>query len=142
MKPIDHGFVSADSASFVLPTHITFVASSSFDGANFAESYEALEKVIATIRTERRPFLVHAKVPLLNHHTSGVRMEWYRDDLEEAQSRDPFPVLMKQLVDAGFTQQEIDHELTTASAVVKKDFEKALQLAPDYEQARTALESL
>ena len=36
MKPIDHSFVSADSASFVLPTHITFVASSSFDGANFA----------------------------------------------------------------------------------------------------------
>ncbi|WP_456459113.1 PCMD domain-containing protein [Reichenbachiella sp.] len=35
MKPIDHGFVSDDSASFVLPTHISFVASSSFDGANF-----------------------------------------------------------------------------------------------------------
>jgi hypothetical protein len=36
VKPIDHGFVSADSASFVLPTHINFVATSSFDGANFA----------------------------------------------------------------------------------------------------------
>ncbi len=36
MKPSDYNFVSADSASFVLPTHITFVASSSFDGANFA----------------------------------------------------------------------------------------------------------
>jgi len=36
MKPSDHGYVSADSASFILPTHITFVASSSFDGANFA----------------------------------------------------------------------------------------------------------
>lgn len=36
MQPIDHGYVSADSASFVLPTHITFVASSSFDGAKFA----------------------------------------------------------------------------------------------------------
>lgn len=36
MFPIDHGFVSADSASFILPTHITFVASSSYDGANFA----------------------------------------------------------------------------------------------------------
>ncbi len=36
MKPADHGYVSADSATFVLPTHITFVASSSFDGANFA----------------------------------------------------------------------------------------------------------
>ena len=36
MKPTDHGYVSGDSATFVLPTHITFVASSSFDGANFA----------------------------------------------------------------------------------------------------------
>ena len=36
MKPTDHGYVSRDSATFVLPTHITFVASSSFDGANFA----------------------------------------------------------------------------------------------------------
>jgi hypothetical protein len=36
MKPSDHGYVSADSASFILPTHITFVASSSYDGANFA----------------------------------------------------------------------------------------------------------
>ncbi|WP_439182723.1 PCMD domain-containing protein [Carboxylicivirga taeanensis] len=36
MFPTDHDFVSADSASFILPTHIVFVASSSFDGANFA----------------------------------------------------------------------------------------------------------
>ncbi|MBS2210761.1 PCMD domain-containing protein [Carboxylicivirga mesophila] len=36
MMPVEHGFVSQDSATFVLPTHITFVASSSFDGANFA----------------------------------------------------------------------------------------------------------
>lgn len=36
MKPENGKYVSADSASFVLPTHFTFVASSSFDGANFA----------------------------------------------------------------------------------------------------------
>lgn len=36
MFPESGNFVSADSASFVLPTHITFVASSSYDGANFA----------------------------------------------------------------------------------------------------------
>ncbi|WP_346862948.1 PCMD domain-containing protein [uncultured Draconibacterium sp.] len=42
MKPVNHGFVSADSASFVLPTHITFVASSSFDGANFAGAIGSL----------------------------------------------------------------------------------------------------
>lgn len=99
----------------------------SIDGANFTESYLVVQKVIQTIREERRPFLVHAKVPLLNHHTSGVRMEWYRDDLEEAQSRDPFPVLIQQLLDAGFTQQQIDHQLAKASAVVKNDFDKAQQ---------------
>lgn len=99
----------------------------SIDGANFTESYLAVQKVIQTIREERRPFLVHAKVPLLNHHTSGVRMEWYRDDLEEAQSRDPFPVLMQQLLDAGFTQQQIDNQLATALTVVQNDFKKAQQ---------------
>lgn len=99
----------------------------SIDGANFTESYLAVEKVIKTIRDERRPFLVHAKVPLLNHHTSGVRMEWYRDDLEEAQSRDPFPVLIKQLVEAGFTASEIQTIENTAIAKVKADFDKAQQ---------------
>lgn len=102
----------------------------SIDGANFTESYLAVQKVLKTIREERRPFLIHAKVPLLNHHTSGVRMEWYRDDLEEAQSRDPFPVLRKQALEAGFTDKELDNLMATASAIVKKDFEKA-QLAED-----------
>ncbi|MBQ0788959.1 MAG: tungsten formylmethanofuran dehydrogenase [Oceanihabitans sp.] len=98
----------------------------SIDGANFIESYEAVEKVIETIRKERRPFLVHAKVPLLNHHTSGVRMEWYRDDLEEARSRDPYPVIKKQLVDNGFTETEIEAIENSAKAKVQADFEKAL----------------
>ncbi len=99
----------------------------SIDGANFTESYLALEKVVKTIREERRPFLVHAKVPLLNHHTSGVRMEWYRDDLEEAKSRDPYPVLIQQMLQAGITQQEIYKQLAVALATVQEDFEKAQQ---------------
>ncbi|MDX8337932.1 PCMD domain-containing protein [Draconibacterium sp. IB214405] len=36
MSPDDGNFVSGDSATYMLPTHITFVASSSYDGANFA----------------------------------------------------------------------------------------------------------
>lgn len=99
----------------------------SIDGANFTESYLALEKVIKTIREERRPFLVHAKVPLLNHHTSGVRMEWYRDDLEEARSRDPYPVIKQQLLDNGFTSEEIDQLEQSVKAKVQSDFEKALK---------------
>jgi 2-oxoisovalerate dehydrogenase E1 component len=102
----------------------------SIDGANFTESYLAVQNVIKTIRDQRRPFLIHAKVPLLNHHTSGVRMEWYRDDLEEAQSRDPYPVLIKQLLEAGFTKEEIQTIENTAISKVQADFDKA-QLAED-----------
>ena len=102
----------------------------SIDGANFTESYLTLQKVVQTIREERRPFLVHAKVPLLNHHTSGVRMEWYRDDLEEAQSRDPYPVLIQQLRDTGISLEEIKNIENTAIALVQADFDRA-QLAED-----------
>ena len=87
----------------------------SIDGTNFEESYRTIKETIATIRKERRPILVHAKVPLLNHHTSGVRMEWYRDDLEEARSRDPYPKFKKLLLDSGVDEaalQTIENELS------------------------------
>ncbi|PDS26813.1 alpha-ketoacid dehydrogenase subunit alpha/beta [Flavobacterium branchiophilum] len=99
------------------------------DGSDFSECYATLQKVINTIRVERRPFLVHAKVPLLNHHTSGVRMEWYRDDLEEAKTRDPYPIIIQQLIAMGCdvnTIQTIEQEAVTQ---VQSDFEKALQAA-------------
>lgn len=102
----------------------------SIDGADFTQSYLTIQNVLKTMRAERRPFLVHAKVPLLNHHTSGVRMEWYRDDLEEAQSRDPYPVLKQQLLDAGFTSGEIEKLNDSAIAKVQADYDKAL-LAED-----------
>ena len=99
----------------------------SIDGANFIESYKAVAEVIATIRKERRPFLIHAKVPLLNHHTSGVRMEWYRDDLEEARSRDPYPVLRQQLLGHGFTETQVAALERKAAEKVQADFKRALQ---------------
>lgn len=102
----------------------------SIDGTDFIESYSTLQKVIETIRKERRPFLVHAKVPLLNHHTSGVRMEWYRDDLDEARSRDPYPKMKKQLLENGFTDDELNEIETSASAKVLEDF-KTAQKAED-----------
>ncbi|WP_420379993.1 alpha-ketoacid dehydrogenase subunit alpha/beta [Gilvibacter sp.] len=95
------------------------------DGTDFAESYSQLEEIIATIRKERRPFLVHAKVPLLNHHTSGVRMEWYRDDLEEARSRDPYPKIKKLLSDNGFTAEQISAIESEVKEKVAADFVKA-----------------
>ena len=95
------------------------------DGADFVECYTTFNEVIDIIRRERRPFLIHAKVPLLTHHTSGVRKEWYRDDLEEHFSRDPYPRLRQSMLDAGFTEGDlldIDNEVKT---LVINDFEAA-----------------
>ncbi|AXT56660.1 tungsten formylmethanofuran dehydrogenase [Aquimarina sp. AD1] len=97
------------------------------DGANFTESYIAVQNAIRIIREERRPILVHARVPLLNHHTSGVRMEWYRDDLEEARSRDPYPVLRNQLLEAGFTGDEVDSLEEEAKQTVTTDLQEAMK---------------
>lgn len=41
------------------------------DGTDFETCCQTIKMVFEKIRKERRPFLVHAKVPLLNHHTSG-----------------------------------------------------------------------
>ena len=97
----------------------------SIDGTNFEESYETLQKVIHTIRTERRPILVHAKVPLLNHHTSGVRMEWYRDDLEQARLRDPYPKMKQLLLENDFSTNEIKIIEKTILSSVQQDLIKA-----------------
>ena len=96
------------------------------DGSDFEQSYDTLQEVIGIIRKERRPFLVHAKVPLLNHHTSGVRMEWYRHDLEEHQSRDPYPKLEALLLKHGVSQSEIEDIKAKADLLVSKDYRKAL----------------
>jgi 2-oxoisovalerate dehydrogenase E1 component len=97
------------------------------DGTDFFRSYETIRDVIATIRKERRPFLIHAKVPLLNHHTSGVRKEWYRDDLEEAAKRDPFPKLRNQLIINGIDAKELEQIEQRAKALVQSDYEQALK---------------
>jgi 2-oxoisovalerate dehydrogenase E1 component len=106
----------------------------SIDGTDFEESYSTLQRVIKTIREERRPFLVHATCPLLNHHTSGVRMEFYRDDLDEARTRDPYPRLRKSLLDNGFDEKELDEMDAFAKAETQKHLDKALA-APDPEPA-------
>ena len=100
------------------------------EGNNFIESYTTIKEVLETIRKERRPFMIHAKVPLLGHHTSGVRKEWYRDDLKEHEQRDPLPIIHQQLLDAGFTQKDIDAIDTKTVKLVQADYERAL-LAQD-----------
>lgn len=99
----------------------------SIDGTDFFASYETIREVLQLIRTERRPFMIHAKVPLLAHHTSGVRREWYRDDLEEHKKRDPFPRFRATLNDMGFDEKELTTIRDRSEIIVRADFEKAIR---------------
>lgn len=96
------------------------------DGSDFDASYQTIQEVFEIIRTERRPFLVHAKVPLLGHHTSGVRKEWYRDDLDEAATRDPYPKLRNLLLEAGAEIAELEAIEKEVAALVDADYTRAL----------------
>jgi 2-oxoisovalerate dehydrogenase E1 component len=97
------------------------------DGTDFTKSYLTIQKAFHEIREKRTPLLIHAKVPLLNHHTSGVRMEWYRDDLDEARSRDPLPKLKAELLANGFTEKDLIQINKKAKIVVENDYKKALK---------------
>lgn len=97
----------------------------SVDGTDFVECYRVIHKVISKIRKKRRPFLIHAKVPLLNHHTSGVRKEWYREDLNEHIKRDPFPKFCELMLKNGFSEEDLKRFELESREQVLVDFEKA-----------------
>lgn len=95
------------------------------DGSDFDLSFQTVKEVFEIVRKERRPFIIHAKVPLLGHHTSGVRKEWYRDDLEEAASRDPYPKL-KEIVREVCGEADIINAEINAKKLVDSDYDKAI----------------
>lgn len=95
-------------------------------GHDFAAADAAVAQAIETIRKERRPVMIHASVPLLGHHTSGVRKEWYRDDLDEHAKRDPLPHLHQVLLDQGISADELAGIVTSSRQLVEADFAEAL----------------
>jgi 2-oxoisovalerate dehydrogenase E1 component len=96
------------------------------DGTDLVACMELMEEVVSTVRNERRPFLIHATVPLLGHHTSGVRKEFYRDDLEEAQLRDPLPKIETLLLDSGLvSKKDLQIIISEIDSVVSEDFQRA-----------------
>ncbi len=98
------------------------------DGSDFEASYSVMKEVVEYVRQHRKPYLVHAQVPLLGHHTSGVRKEFYRNDEDWAkhQQHDPNPKLRKRLVDRGIAESELIKIEEEAAAVVAADFAKAV----------------
>lgn len=108
------------------------------DGSDFSASYQAMESAIAYVREKGKPILVHAKVPLLGHHTSGVRKEWYRteDDLTKHAQDDPGPKLKAQLLELGINADQLAEIEDTVDKEIRTAFEEAkLAADPNIEEA-------
>ena len=100
----------------------------SIDGYNFEESYNAMQDVINDVRTNCCPYLVHARVPLLGHHTSGVRKDFYRteDDLRKHSTDDPYDHLRNVLLQNGVDENYLIKIETEAAEFIKIEFDKAV----------------
>ena len=98
------------------------------DGSNFEESFNVMQQTIAAVRKNRKPWLVHAKVPLLGHHTSGVRKETYRsnEDLQKHFANDPVEKLKNQLLQSGINAEELEKIEEGTKLSVKEAFEKTV----------------
>lgn len=98
------------------------------DGTDFEACYNLMADVMARVRMGEGPWLVHASVPLLGHHTSGVRKEFYRDaqSLQNEALRDPVDHLREKLLKAGLSPEYLDQEYETAGVQVKEAFGQAV----------------
>ncbi|MEP6683513.1 MAG: thiamine pyrophosphate-dependent enzyme, partial [Parafilimonas sp.] len=101
------------------------------DGSIFENAYGVMNYAINYVRRERKPVLVHATVPLLNHHTSGVRKEFYRtaEEIESSALRDPFIKLRQFLGQSGITETEIQNIEKSVHDDVEDAFNKAKNAA-------------
>jgi 2-oxoisovalerate dehydrogenase E1 component len=129
----DNGWDISANAAETRAQDMTFYAQGfngievrTIDGSDFKTSFDTVEEVFAIVRKERRPFIIHAKVPLLGHHTSGVRKEWYRDDLEEAATRDPYPKLKDLLRENGIGEADFINIEADIRKLVDADYDRAL----------------
>jgi 2-oxoisovalerate dehydrogenase E1 component len=104
------------------------------DGSDFEASYEVMQQVITDVRTNQQPWLVQANVPLLGHHTSGVRKEFYRhdDDLAQHDLHDPYRKLHIKLLQLGVSIDTLNDIKLKAENYINDCFVEACNAAdPD-----------
>ncbi|MBE2246086.1 MAG: tungsten formylmethanofuran dehydrogenase [Candidatus Competibacteraceae bacterium] len=102
------------------------------DGSDFEASYLSIKEILAVMRVERRPFLLRAEVPLIGHHTSGVRREWYRNDLQIHQQKDPYPLLRKKLISQGVSEEMLEGLESDIQHKVEQAYQFALEAEEPY----------
>jgi 2-oxoisovalerate dehydrogenase E1 component len=103
------------------------INSISIDGSDYEESFATMQRIVDEVRLHRKPWLVHAKVPLLGHHTSGVRKEFYRTnaDLANHAQNDPLIKLRNKLLSNGIAEEQLNTIEKTAGEMVAKQFSEA-----------------
>lgn len=111
----------------------------SIDGSDFLQSYDVMKNVVDEVRREQHPFLVHARVPLLGHHTSGVRKEFYRtdEDLAKYAEADPGPKLRNKLLEFGIAEDRLAEIEQIADNDVAHHFQGAVA-APEPDPSRVS----
>lgn len=97
------------------------------DGTNIFDCYRVMKQVTHDVREHRRPWLVHAKVSLLNHHTSGVRKEFYRteEDLAKHAVNDPLPKF-REYISSDFGEAYTSQIEKEVEDIIAGEFEKAV----------------
>lgn len=102
------------------------------DGSDFEASYSTMQDAIHYVRENRKPILVHAKVPLLGHHTSGVRKEWYRteEDLARHEAKNPATRLRQRLLELGLSEDALDKIEQEEQEFIEREFNQAVE-APE-----------
>lgn len=98
------------------------------DGSDFEACYELFQQVTGQMREQRAPWLIQASVPLLGHHTSGVRKEFYRTaaDLALHAEKDPRLLLEKRLLESGYSTTELAELDKRAKQEVVLAFQEAV----------------
>ncbi len=100
----------------------------SIDGTDFENCFYAVNTVFNEVRQNRKPYLIHARVPLLGHHTSGVRKEFYRSatDIALDAKQDPLLKLRQQLAASGVAEQQLLDIEAQANTMVAAQFAEAM----------------
>ncbi|MEN9568845.1 MAG: hypothetical protein RL172_76 [Bacteroidota bacterium] len=97
------------------------------DGSDFAASYQTMQQAVNAVRAKQGPYLVHASVPLLGHHTSGVRKEFYRTQADMAlhAKDDPHEKLKQVLLHKGILPAQLHAIEQDAMQAIQEAFAKA-----------------
>ena len=96
----------------------------SLDSNDFAEVYEEVQDVLGKMRSERRPFLMHLKVPLLGHHTQVCAWNGTVTTWKTMQSA--IPAFALPAADRAGGGRALDRIVEEADRLVKEDYQKAL----------------